>query len=302
MLSFDEHGNRKTTSKHTKPSQNSEPYQLNRVNSMYALSTTSPGESPCCNSPISSSDSAPERRMSKSEAASPLMTGSSGFTHQNGQLPPLDISAIEYSAWSKFDMFTDQEQPMFSAGLSATSIDWSLYDGLDFGARAAGDFAPSNYSQPQSYGGFDMNGSEQPPTLTTNTSTSGEPSEIDDPVPPSSFDDLDVSTASHGFSLGPLPDSFLSSTDFATGLDYEFKLAKAENQYLPTPASLSSDDPILSTTGPAAFASYSSLVADDPTLWTDNDYQTHGLPGADFPLAYTDSPDGTMPNYCWDGQ
>lgn len=162
MLSFDEHGNRKPSSKHPKASQKGEPYQLNRQNSAYSLHSTSPTDSPSCNSP-SSSSGFPDRRKSKSEAASPLMTGSSSFTHLNGQLPPLDLTSIDYS-WNgsnKFDLYTSAsefEQPIFSAGLSAASVDWSHYDGLDFAARAAADFAPSNYSQPQSYGGFDLSG------------------------------------------------------------------------------------------------------------------------------------------------
>lgn len=272
--------------------------QLNRVNSMFAMSSTTPSssESPCCNSPVSTAESAPERRMVRSEAASPLMTGASGKAALTAQLPPLDIAATEYDTWPKFDMFTD-EPPMFSAGLSA-SVDWSHYDGLDFGARAAGDFAPSNYSQPQSYSGFDLNGSEQPPTMTTNTSTSGEPSELDDLIP-SSFDDLDVSAASHGFgSLGGLPDSFLGN-----GLDYEFKVAKADpdNQYLPTPASLTSEEPILAATGSASMPGFSAFP-DEMSLWLGNDFAAiHGLPTHGLSMSYNDSPDGTMPSF-WDAQ
>jgi hypothetical protein len=74
-----------------------------------------------------------------------------------------------------FSSIPDQEQPMFSAGLSSASIDWSHYDGLDFNNE---DFAASSYSQAPSFTGFDFSSIDQP-ALTT-TSTSGEISEVED--------------------------------------------------------------------------------------------------------------------------
>jgi hypothetical protein len=305
MLSFDENGNRRPSLKHAKPSQKCEPYRLNRQNSAYSLHSTSPTDSPSCNSPSSSSGFL-DRRKSKSEAASPLMTGSSSLTHLNGQLTPLDLSNVDYS-WSKFDMFasaSEFDQPIFSAGLSATSVDWSHYDGLDFAAKAAADFAPSNYSQPQSYGGFDMGGSEQPPTLTTSNSTSGEPSEIDDLIS-SSFEDLGhangfrTSTVGTGFDLDHMSQSLLSSTDLAN-LDYdEFKMMKAGNQFLPTPASLAGDEPVLVSSTSATMGDFSqTLVDDDPALWMGSDY-CQGLPSGEFQIPLTDSPDGSSMAPFW---
>lgn len=70
-------------------------------------------------------------RMIKSEQASPLMGGNSSFQQINNQLPPLDLSGIPYAEYgSSFDLFSsggvsDHEAPMFSAGLSAVSVDWT---------------------------------------------------------------------------------------------------------------------------------------------------------------------------------
>jgi len=301
MLSFDEHGNRKTSTKHTKSLQKDEPYKLNRQNSAYSLHSISPTDSPGCNSP--SSISFPERRMSRSEAASPLMTGSSSFTELNGQLPPLDLSSIGYS-WNenKFDLYSGAsdsfEQPMFSAGLSSASVDWSHYDGLEFAksaAKTAADFAPSNYSQPQSYSAFgEMSSSEQLPTLTTNTSTSGEPSEIDDLIS-GSFEDLDqtggfgTGIIGTGFDVAAISAGF-SNTDLAT-LDYdEFKMRRAGTQFLPTLASVVGDEPALISAQATMGGFSQSLPEEDLSTWiASGDY---GLPSHEFQLPLTDSPDG----------
>jgi len=100
----------------------------------------------------------------------------------NGQLPPLDLSSLEgfpdYSFPLSYDglpTMPEIEQPIFSAGLSATSIDWSHYDGLDFNND---NFATSEFSQAPSFTGFDFSSIDQP-ALTT-TSTSGEISEVED--------------------------------------------------------------------------------------------------------------------------
>jgi hypothetical protein len=74
-----------------------------------------------------------------------------------------------------FSSIPDQEPPIFSAGLSSASIDWSHYDGLDFNNE---NFAASSYSQAPSFTGFDFSSIDQP-ALTT-TSTSGEISEVED--------------------------------------------------------------------------------------------------------------------------
>lgn len=129
-----------------------------------------------------------EQRRVKSETASPLMSGRS-FPHLQGGLPPLDLSGIEYPSYvsnSAFEMFgsgvpSEVDGPIFSAGLSAASVDWSHYD---LGEAKAENFAPSSYSQAgaQSFNGlFDFgSGSEQLPRLANTTSTSGEVSEVED--------------------------------------------------------------------------------------------------------------------------
>ncbi|KAG0645943.1 Copper resistance CRF1 [Hyphodiscus hymeniophilus] len=115
-----------------------------------------------------------EQRMVKSEHGSPLMSATSNLDQLNGLLPPLDLSnmATEYNFYSAMP---DPEQPLFSAGLSAASIDWSQYNGLDFNNE---NFAASSYSQAPSFTGFDFSSMDQP-ALTT-TSTSGEISEVED--------------------------------------------------------------------------------------------------------------------------
>lgn len=96
----------------------------------------------------------------------------------------MDLSALEeFSADYNFMSFDvdgfppvdNNEQPIFSAGLVPTSVDWSLYDGLDFNND---NFAASSYSQAQSFTGFDFSSIDHP-ALTT-TSTSGEVSEVED--------------------------------------------------------------------------------------------------------------------------
>ncbi|KAH8601362.1 hypothetical protein B0O99DRAFT_501571 [Bisporella sp. PMI_857] len=123
-----------------------------------------------------------EQRMVKSEHGSPHVKPASNFEQLNGFLPPLEIAASlpgDYTFLQNYDNFTsiaDHDQPLFSAGLlSAASVDWSHYDGLDFNNDG---FATSSYSQAASFNGFDFNGLEQP-ALTT-TSTSGEISEVED--------------------------------------------------------------------------------------------------------------------------
>jgi len=120
-----------------------------------------------------------EQRKVKSEHGSPLLSTTSNLDHLNGLLPPLDLSSIpgDYNFLQNLDGFAsmpDHDQPLFSAGLSTTSIDWSHYDGLDFNS----DFGTSSYSQAPSFTGFDFSSVDQP-ALTT-TSTSGEISEVED--------------------------------------------------------------------------------------------------------------------------
>jgi hypothetical protein len=125
-----------------------------------------------------------EQRMVKSEHNSPVMGSASNLDVLNGQLSPLDISGLdsfsnEYSYPLSYDGFpsvTDVEQPIFSAGLSSASVDWSHYDGLDFNNDSFAN--TSAFSQAPSFTGFDFSSIDQP-ALTT-TSTSGEISEVED--------------------------------------------------------------------------------------------------------------------------
>jgi hypothetical protein len=230
-----------------------------------------------------------QQRRVKSETASPLMGSSSGFQQLNGQLPPLDLSAIEYTPYnlasSTFDLFgsgfsSDHEGPMFSAGLSAASVDWSHYD-LDL---KGDNFAPSSYSQggAQSFNGlFDFpNGSEHAPTLAGTTSTSGEVSEVED-----NFLTGDVEFDGFSTSQNPFmrPSHMLANNG---NLEYERYIKSATNKFLPVPASL--DDG-----GPIAGGSF-SLVEDDPAFWAAS--YNEGIPSV------AESPDGLPSTSFWDGQ
>ena len=231
------------------------------------------------------------QRKSRSEAASPLMTGASSFAHLNGQLPPLDLSGIKYPPYVPnsadfFGSISDYEPPMFSAG-----VDWSHYEGLDFASKST-DFAPSSYSQPQSYGGYDFGGSEQLPTLATTTSTSGEVSEVEDFLP-NTLEDFDSGFRNNsGFSLSNMHIGMLGSTDLS-GLDFEDFKVKASNKFLPTP-SLAGDEPGLLTGTSSGFPGYP--LDEEPAFWM-NDYGLdHGLPNL------TDSPaESNLVGY-WDTQ
>jgi len=121
-----------------------------------------------------------EQRMVRSEHGSPHLNPVSNLDQSNGMLPPLEIPSYPtdndfLQNLSSFTSLPEHDLPLFSAGLSSASIDWSHYDGLDFNND---DFAASSYSQAASYNGFDFSGIEQP-ALTT-TSTSGEISEVED--------------------------------------------------------------------------------------------------------------------------
>lgn len=122
-----------------------------------------------------------EQRKVKSEHNSPLMGVASNLENLNGQLPPLDLTNLDSMDGFTFPVsmdglpnMTDIDQPIFSAGLSAASIDWSHYDGLEFNEN----FTTSELGQAPSFSGFDFSSIDQP-ALTT-TSTSGEISEVED--------------------------------------------------------------------------------------------------------------------------
>lgn len=308
MLAFDANGHHKPTYKHAKASQKCGPYQLNRVGSMTnatslrnrsmddLLGAAASADSRSGAGNGSSETIAQAQRMVKSEATSPLLEPSSSFAELNGQLPPLDLSSIKYPPYIPnsadfFGALSDYEQPMFSAGLSAASVDWSNYEGLEMASKA--DFAPSSYSQPQSYGGYDYSGSEIP-TMTTTTSTSGEVSEVEDFLsnPLDDFETFQSSAPVSGYGFSHTPASMLGSADLSN-LDFEdFNFMKKEaGKFLSNPAPMAGDDPTLLTSSAPGFSGLTSLD-DDPAFWM-NDY---GMPNL------TESPtESTMPSF-WDGQ
>lgn len=243
LLSFDQNGNRKPTTKHHRLPTKTGPYQLNRVNS----ATSSLGGA--------GSDSMAEARLAgssqrrvRSEATSPLMPASN--FHPMSTIPPLDLSGIEYPPYmanGSFDLFgagfsPDHDGPMYSAGLSAASVDWS---GYEFNTDAKREnFAPSSYSQAgtQSFAGFDFgSGSEQTPHLVNTTSTSGDVSEVED---------------------------FISSTDG----DYNSGCLRQGNM-MGNPADLTAIDydSFFKNTEPSTLvASNMSMVEEDPAFWMPN--------------------------------
>lgn len=193
-----------------------------------------------------------EQRMVKSEQASPLLSPASNLEQLNGLLPPLDLSNIsgEYNFMQNIDEFPgfDTEQPMFSAGLSAASIDWSHYDGLEFNND---DFGDSSYSQAPSFNGFDFSSIDQP-ALTT-TSTSGEISEVEDfgnvadnAVNPfnnqqygSDLDNSDFGGDIEGYRLSTassyigIPQSQMMANNSVDALDMEPFMKAPNNRFIP---------------------------------------------------------------------
>lgn len=270
VLSFDQNGHHKPTAKHNRAAQKCGPYQLNRVNS--ATSTSSLGassdalfypasaEGRSLGAGRSRAATAHEQRRVKSETASPLMTGSA-FPQLAGTLPPLDLSRIEYPASyvgnGTFEMFgaglpAEHEPPLFSAGLSAASVDWSHYDL----GESKGDFAPSSYSQAgaQSFSGlFDFgSGSEQLPHLANTTSTSGDVSEVEDLMGNGDGDFDGFRAGNNGFLR---QGSLVGSSTDLSGIDYEsFYQKSSEGAGLP------------STT--------ISMVEEDAAFWVPN-YNDH---------------------------
>ncbi|KAI0192109.1 copper fist DNA binding domain-containing protein [Xylaria flabelliformis] len=242
LLSFDENGHHKPTHKHARPSQNCGPYTLHRGATMHGTGTGTSTRSVdnlvhygktagrSRTTTISSADM--EARMIKSEQASPLMGGNSSFQQLNGQLPPLDLTNISYSEYApSFDLFgsggvSDHEAPMFSAGLSAASVDWNQYDGLGLDGES---IASSSFDPIQAaYTGFDMAGSVEP-TLTSN---SGDVSEVEDFA--SAFNDtpLDGFRSGASGSYMSMPENMVTSNDLSN-LDFDqFKGTAAASKYM----------------------------------------------------------------------
>ncbi|KAI9818789.1 MAG: hypothetical protein M1827_007609 [Pycnora praestabilis] len=158
------------------------------VDNLHLSNAYDPKQSP---SPISDSILSAQQdvRLVKSEHGSPEIRGASNLDKLNGQLTPLDLTfpshdnatlsqslsgmaSLSASSLDNYYSTPDLEQPMFSAGLSMPSVDWSAFDfPLESGAFATA------YSQPPSYASFDYSNIGQP-ALTT--SSSGEISEVED--------------------------------------------------------------------------------------------------------------------------
>lgn len=254
-LAFDEHGHHKPMAKHNRAAQKCSPYQLNRVNSTNSATSLGAGveglsftHNEARTTP--KSHAARERRV-KSETASPLMSAS-GFQLGGANLPPLDLSRIDNAAYvnsGPFDLFGgagfDQDGPMYSAGLSAASVDWSHYD---LGESRGDNFAPSSYSQTggRSFNGlFEFGtGSEQLPNLANTTSTSGDVSEVEDFMP-GGDNDID------GFgSSSFLRQNLMAGAADLTSIDYDSFYKNADTA--------------------AMAGSGVSLVEEDPAFWMPN--------------------------------
>ncbi|KAI1766980.1 hypothetical protein GGR53DRAFT_175223 [Hypoxylon sp. FL1150] len=270
ILSFDENGHHKPQPRHTKASQKSGPYTVNRGSAMHRTnSASSLGTKSVDRSSRTTGSTSPDResRMAKSEQASPSIEGNSSFQHLNGQLPPLDLSSIHYSDYSSsFDLFSisDYEPPMFSAGLSATPVDWTQYDGLEL----KGENLTSSSFQTQSYLGLDFGGSTEP-TLTSN---SGDVSETEDFVPKfggdSSFDSFRGNTASSFLSV---QHSVLTANDLSA-LDFDqFKGTAAASKLLSTQSSFDDSNSVF------------PLVEED-SYWSMNNF-TDGITHSPDPVA-----------------
>ncbi|KAI1301040.1 hypothetical protein F5Y03DRAFT_385688 [Xylaria venustula] len=250
LLSFDENGHHKPTHKHARPSQNCGPYTLNRGATMHGSGTgvgsgtrsvdnlVGYGKTGSRSRTTTMSSSDMEARMIKSEAASPLIGGSSSFQQLNGQLPPLDLSNIQYPEYNPaFDLFgssglSDHEAPIFSAGLSAASVDWTQYDGLE--VNGGDSLASSSFDPVQAYAGFDLASSVEP-TLTSN---SGDVSEAED------FGSAFNETPLDGFRSGAsgsylsMPENLVTSNDMSN-LDFDqFKGTAASSKFMSLPPPL----------------------------------------------------------------
>ncbi|ROT43331.1 copper fist DNA binding domain-containing protein [Sodiomyces alkalinus F11] len=276
-LTFDQHGNHKPIHKPNKIASKSSPYQLGRVNSMHGSGTfgsrspdgffdgsvrdTTPGGA-------SVMPSSHRQRRVKSEATSPLLAGASGLQQLSAQLPPLDLSGIKYPSYmpnASFDLFggagySEQDAPIFSAGLSAASVDWSHIELPDRGTES---FAPSSYGQPcgQSLNGvFDWGtGSEQAPTLAATASTSCEASEVEDNF---LTGDVDLDAFNTGDAAAYMRSNQLFSGPDLGAIDYDAFLKHSSSKFdLPPPAASSLDD-AGATSGASSFN-----FEDDPVFW-----------------------------------
>ncbi|KAH7319695.1 hypothetical protein B0I35DRAFT_408478 [Stachybotrys elegans] len=180
VLSLEQGGHPRPATKHSRVSQKSGPYQLNRANS----ANSTDGMMPKTDSRSVARARAGSTRRVKSEATSPMMAGSS-FPPMHANLTPLDLSSIEYPSFASngsFDILgtgvSDHDAPIFSAGLTSGPVDWAHYgfDSMknDFGPESYGQAASAGYSGQYDFGHGEL------PNLTNTTTTSGEVSEVED--------------------------------------------------------------------------------------------------------------------------
>ncbi|CAK7208881.1 transcriptional activator haa1 [Sporothrix bragantina] len=212
-----------------------------------------------------------QQRRSRSETASPLMFASSfPQAHQlsgttNNPLAPLNMGMVggfgSSSNFATYNAFSPEQldQPLFSAGLSAPSVDWSQF-GLDFD-RGFSTSTDDKFASAEAFGftrnfGYEFNGSEQAPTMTTGTS--GEVSEAEDPIVPGlddyeydyDYDGInDAASGSIAFSRTnssfnlPIATSNVNvRSNTVSGDMNELRFLKAGNKCLPTPLAGVADD------------------------------------------------------------
>ncbi|KAH7021049.1 uncharacterized protein B0I36DRAFT_367498 [Microdochium trichocladiopsis] len=281
VLSFDENGHHKPTHKHIKASQQHGPYTLNRVSSMHSNSSSgSLGTRSMDNLHCSKASGRSRTAASTppSDIESDLASPGDTLQQLNGQLPPLDLSSIRYPKYTPsqypdyvpfIDLFSgvsDGEQPIFSAGLSAASVDWAQYDGLEL----RDGYVPSSFGQAESFPGFELPDSAEP-TLASN---SGDVSETEDFLPSfgtSAMDSFRNSAAGSFLDLSQSQASMLSATDLSN-LEYdEFKGTAAASKLMA--ASVALDD------STSAFA-----AMEDDGYWSMNNFND-GITQSPDPVA-----------------
>ncbi|PSR97413.1 hypothetical protein BD289DRAFT_450923 [Coniella lustricola] len=276
QLQFDEFGHHKPTYKHAKPHETTGPYSLTRGHSTQSVGSAGIRSRENLHDDFSDAEGgcmlqAQDQRLSKSETTTPL--------------PPLDVTSAQnwqssYGTTGGIGMFDGQEDmggPLFSAALSAVSVDWRQY-GLDYGSKDMGTFAPSSYSQAASLGGLDHH-SAMP---------SGNASEIEDfpSVDPLGSYPGSLST-SNVFSFTRSQESLanavgLSSSDL--GLTQTGKEAE-ENRLLESAAPMAPEDTVLNS-----FVPDMSEFQDDAYFW----FQQQGYSGLP-----TDEPSNTADPTFW---
>ncbi|RYP85738.1 hypothetical protein DL769_000912 [Monosporascus sp. CRB-8-3] len=276
MLSFDEHGHHKPVHKLTKASQKCGPYSLTRGASLHSTSSSSSLGSKSVDGIHHIKDSGRPRaalsRSASDHAESGQASPGLSFQQLNGQLPPLDLSSIQYPEYApSFDMFpglSDQDPPIFSAGLSAASVDWTQYDGLEMNGDS---YAPSSFGQAQSYSGFDPAGSAEP-TLTSNSGDVSETEDFMSAFSDSHMDGFRTGGASSFLNMSQNQAAMLVGCDLAN-LDYdEFKGTAAASKFLTT-STTSLDD------STSAFS-----LADDDALWSMSNFND-GITQSPDPVA-----------------